>query len=490
MIPILYESNEVSFTSNGMGRLRDCLSCTVYEQRNGVFECDFEYPVTGANFDLIQPGRIVAVWHDDTGDVQPFDIVSYSKPIDGVVSFHAVHISYRLTGVTVAGKNINSLADAFDLFASASGNQFTYTADFSSSAYMAAADGTPRTVRQMLGGIEGSVLDTYGGEYEFNRFQVNLYRARGQVRDFSIRYGVNLLDYTEETDYTGTYSAVIPFWTGQNAKGVDTVVVGNKVDSGLSTYNGREICVPLDLTEKFETIPTKAQLQNLAAALMTAGQPNLPQQTITVDFIRLQDTEEYAGIQSLLQCRLCDSVGVVFPDYNMQGQFKIVSTTYDVLMERYTQMELGSLSTSLAEALGVSSGGTFTEGIEPSMDADTIAATLLTGGYFTEHFEGTRGSSVSNGYCYGGYDPLTGMVVVAFTAKNSSVLATSTDLYTVPEKYRPQATRRGVLLYGISSGNPVNAGYCTINTSGGIRQGNSNNFTLGVGVIAYGVNEA
>ena len=138
MIPILYESNEVSFASNGMGRLRDCLSCTVYEQRNGVFECDFEYPVTGANFDLIQPGRIVAVWHDDTGDVQPFDIVSYSKPIDGVVSFHAVHISYRLTGVTVAGKNINSLADAFDLFASASGNQFTYTADFTSTAYMAA----------------------------------------------------------------------------------------------------------------------------------------------------------------------------------------------------------------------------------------------------------------------------------------------------------------------------------------------------------------
>ena len=77
MIPILYEKDETSFTSNGIGRLRDCISCTVIEERNGIFECDFEYPVTGANFDLIQCGRIIAVKHDDKGGIQPFDIVSY-----------------------------------------------------------------------------------------------------------------------------------------------------------------------------------------------------------------------------------------------------------------------------------------------------------------------------------------------------------------------------------------------------------------------------
>ena len=490
MIPILYESNEVSFASNGMGRLRDILSCVVTEERNGIFELDFDYPVTGANFDLIQPGRIVAAWHDDTGDVQPFDIVSYTKPIDGVVSFHCVHISYRLSGVTVAGSNINSLADAFTLFSGAYGNTFTFNTDFSSSAYMAAADGTPRTVRQMMGGIEGSVLDAYGGEYEFDRFTVNLYKVRGTYRDFTIRYGVNLLDYTEDTDYTGTYSAVIPFWKGQNSNGVETVRVGNRVDSGLATYNGRNIVVPLDLSEKFETIPTTTALQNMAAAMMGSGQPNMPQQSIKVDFVRLQDMAEYEGLANLLQCKLCDTVQVVFPDYGMQGTYKIVKTVYDVLLERYTEMELGTLSTTLADALGITSGGTFQEGIAPTIDANTIVSTLLSGGYYTEHFEGTRGSDVANGYCYGAFDPVTGMVVLAFTAKNSSVLATSTNLYTVAEKYRPQATRRGVLLYGISSGDPVNAGYCTINTSGQVRQGNSNNFTLGVGVIAYGVNQS
>ena len=192
MIPILYDSNETSFASNGLGRLRDCISAIVVEERNGVYELDFDYPVDGANFDKIQCGRVVAVRHDDSNDVQPFDIVSYSKPINGIVSFHCVHISYRQRGLVAHGKNINSLSDAFNLLTNSTpSNPFTYEADFTSTGFMASADGTPRSVRSMLGGVEGSILDTYGGEYEFDRFRVILHRRRGQDRDFSIRYGVN-----------------------------------------------------------------------------------------------------------------------------------------------------------------------------------------------------------------------------------------------------------------------------------------------------------
>ena len=175
--PILYESNETAFASNGLGRLRDCKSCKVTEERNGIYECDFEYPVDGANFDLIQCGRIIGVTHDDSGDIQPFDIVSYTKPIDGVVKFHAVHVSYRQSGIVAQGSGINSLADAMTMLTSSAqpSNPFTYEADFTSTAYMASADGTPRSVRQFLGGIDGSILDAYGGEYEFDRFRVILH---------------------------------------------------------------------------------------------------------------------------------------------------------------------------------------------------------------------------------------------------------------------------------------------------------------------------
>lgn len=354
MIPILYESTETAFASNGLGRLRDAISVHSCEERNGVYEVDFEYPVDGAHFDDIIPGRIIYTTHDETRIPQPFDIISYSRPINGVVTFHAVHISYRQNYLTCYGSNINSISQAFQLFGTAQpSNPFSYDADFTSNAFMAAADTTPRSVRQMIGGVEGSFLDAYGGEIEWDRFNVHFLRQRGIKRDFAIRYGVNMLDFNDDTDYSGSYSSCIPFWHGQDSTGSEITVIGSRVDYSGTSYNGRNDCVPLDLTEKFESQPTSAQLETMATSVMNSKQPNLPSQNIKVDFVRLQDSPEYAQFSSLLQCNLCDMVHVEFPRYNMQGDFKIVRVVYDSLAERYIEMELGALSTSLAEALGI-----------------------------------------------------------------------------------------------------------------------------------------
>lgn len=351
MIPILYESTEALFASNGLGRLRDCIMCKVTEERNGIYECDFQYPVGGHNYDLIRLGRIIAVEHDDTNDIQPFDIVSSTEPLDGIVTFHAVHISYRLTKAVARGTNINSLADAFAMLQDAQPSSiFTFWTDKTSLGFMSSADGTPRSVRQFLGGVEGSILDTYGGEYEWDKFTVKLWNARGTERDFSIRYGINLTEFNRDTDYSESYNAVIPFWKSENA-----LIVGDMITSDNS-YTGRIDCVPLDLSDKFETQPTKAQVESMAQTILNSNQPYLPNQNITVDFVRLQDSEEYSALANLYKCSLCDYIKVEFPRYNMSGRFKIVKTVYDVLLERFESMELGNLSTTLSEALGISNG--------------------------------------------------------------------------------------------------------------------------------------
>ena len=353
MKPILFEKDETVFASNGLGRLQDCISCTVTEERNGIFECDFEYPVDGRDFNLIQCGRIIGVTHDDSGLIQPFDIVSYTKPISGVVSFHAVHISYRQSGMVATGTNINSLADAFAMLEDAEPeNPFTYEADFTSTAYMASADGVPRSVRQYLGGIEGSILDAYGGEYEFDKFNVILHQHRGHMRDFAIRYGVNMLDFKDDTDFSETYTSAIPYWKG-NDNGTDAIVIGDRVNMVDTSYNGRTICAALDLSDKFENKPTKVQLQTMAQSLMNSRQTNLPHTNISANFVRLQDLG-YQDLDSLLKCRLCDTITVIFPSYNMSGSFQIVKVVWDALADKYDSMELGALSTSLADALGIS----------------------------------------------------------------------------------------------------------------------------------------
>lgn len=360
MKPILYDFGESSFTSNGLGRLDECIDCAVTEERNGgVYECDFVYPVTGARFADIIPGRSIAATHDDTKIPQPFDIKAMSRPIDGKVTFHAVHVSYRLRGIVAKAKNINSLNAAFQALVEtaqpSSGMVFNFRTDMQRTGYCAAFDGTPRTVRQILGGVEGSILDTYGGEYEFDKFDVILHSARGQKRDFAIRYGVNLTQYQEDTDYQSAYTSCVPYWSGGDG-GVIVTCNPLKVDSGLPSFDGRDTCVPLDLTDKFESKPTATQLKNMALSVMQSRQTNLPAQTITVDFLRLQDFDEYADFRDLLQCNLCDTIDVIFPRYNMRGSFKIVKTVWDVLAGRYRSMELGSLQTSLADALGITDG--------------------------------------------------------------------------------------------------------------------------------------
>lgn len=355
MIPILYESTETGFGSNGLGRLHDCISAVCSEERNGLFELDFEYPVDGIHFDLIQCGRIVCVTHDETKTVQPFDIVSYSRPINGVVTFHCVHVSYRQTAMTVSGTNINSLADAFTMLGTASpSNPFMYWTNKTSTGFLASADGIPHSVRSILGGMEGSILDAYGGEYEWDTWNVKLWAARGSQKSFTIRYGVNLTDYEEEIDYSDTYTACIPYWTGQDENNNDIVIQGSMQTTSYPSFNGRTRCIPLDVTDKFENKPTVAQVEAQGLSYINTNQTYLPAQNIKVDFVRISDSPEYAQFASLQQCNLCDIINVEFPKYGMSGQFKIVKTEYDVLRERYNTLELGTLATTLSEALGIS----------------------------------------------------------------------------------------------------------------------------------------
>lgn len=367
MIPILYDKNETAFVSNGLGRLRDCISCEVTEERNGIYECDLEYPVNGAHYDEIQVGRIIGVTHEESDDIQPFDIVSYTKPIDGVVTFHCVHVSYRQSYITVRASNINTLADALTaLQTTEPANPFSYTTDKTSSGFAAVFDGLPKSVKSVLGGVEGSILDAYGGEYEWDRFNVRLWSARGVDRNFSIRYGVNMLDYEEELDTSGTYYKCIPYWTD----GTNKVVGSVQTASGV-TVTGRDECVPLDVSDKFENKPTKTQVEAMGLQLMNQQNPMVPKQNIHVEFVRLQDMG-FEWLDNLYECKLCDTVRVVFPDYQTESRFKIVKTVWNVLEDRYESMELGDLSVTLAEALGISSGEARTA---PEVDFVTYTGT-------------------------------------------------------------------------------------------------------------------
>lgn len=375
MIPILYRADEFFFLSNGLGRLTECSECTVTEERNGIFECEFKYPITGRFYDtIINDGGIVAVIHDDKHDIQPFDIYSYSAPIDGIVTFYAHHISYRLSNIIVSPFQASSCAIAIDGLKTHSLNKnlFTFWTN-------KATDGNfnlthPDNIRALLGGQEGSILDVYGtGEYEFDKYEVKLYLNRGVDTGVTIRYGKNLTDIVRKYDQGQTYNAVAPYWTD----GTDTVMLSDFIvlspdapltlapwtaDTGdyITDDNGEIIYfqyvniqpVPLDLSAEFEQMPSEAELRQKALDYLANNQPWTPRDNITIDFVQLWQTPEYEDVASLQRVSLCDTVSIYYPELGVTAaNAKIIKVVYNVLTERYDSMEVGTPKTSLADYL-------------------------------------------------------------------------------------------------------------------------------------------
>lgn len=349
MIPILFEQNTTSFTSNGLGRLPECIRCLVTEERNGIYECQFEYPITGAMYKELQKRRIILCTHDDKKDLQPFEIYARSIPdVRGVVTFYAHHISYKLNNIVVMPFTASTVADALSKIKtySANPNPFTFWTDKNTVAQYKSE--VPRSGRNMLGGEENSILDVFGGgEYEFDGFNVKLYAHRGQDSGVDIRYAKNLINLNQNIDISSCYNAVAPYWADMDGR---VVTLPEKI---LYFGGGEPIdAVPMDLSSDFEQAPTASQLRTLATTRYQTAKPWLPNENITVDFVQLWQTEEYKDFTGLQRVSLCDTVSVYYEPAGVEAvKQKVVKTVYNVLLERYDQIELGELQTSLGKAI-------------------------------------------------------------------------------------------------------------------------------------------
>ena len=95
MIPILYSAAEEDFTSLGIGTLADAISCRVRTKLNGSIELEMKYPVTGRRYKDLQLLRIIKAVPEKGGNPQLFDIQKITKPLKGVVTVNASHVSDR-----------------------------------------------------------------------------------------------------------------------------------------------------------------------------------------------------------------------------------------------------------------------------------------------------------------------------------------------------------------------------------------------------------
>jgi phage minor structural protein len=334
--PRLYPPTAAAWDTNGLGALSDCISCVVEETLNGPFELEMQYRLNGLHYADITLRSIILVKPNPTARSQPFRVYKISRPINGVVTINAQHLSYDLSGIVIEPFNAPSLASALEGMKTnaVTENPFEYETDKTVISDFVVA--YPSSARSLVAGQRGSLLDTYGGELEFDRYQVKLLSHRGKDNGVTIRYGKNMTDVSQEEDGSGVYTGVYPYWYSEEEGSVD---LGSSYVPVEGEFDFTRILL-LDLTEEFENKPTAEELTQKAQEYISNHDPGVPTISTTVSWYQSREFVENVN--------LGDIVGVYFSRLGISAKAKIVKTRYNALQNRYESVDIGSVRSSIA----------------------------------------------------------------------------------------------------------------------------------------------
>lgn len=356
MLPILYPSNtsKQGFNKNGLGFIKDCLSCIVSETRNGAYECELRALKTDRLSDLIIPSNFIKVRANGYDPPQIFEIYQVSGDTKTITA-KAQHLKYIACGNATSEtliinnpdtpQNIwdNHIAEYLTLT-----NHFEFYSNITSTGIVTAAKARPTRLGDIFQGVKGSMLDVFGGEFHYDNFKIELLNRRGTDTGIAIRWGSQVSNLIQDADSTTVYSHLLPFAKGKviTPTGNNTIVCyGDLINLGSNlTY---ERILTYDFSEELESdeyIDYNIFIQKLnaiASSYKVRNESALsePSVNITVD---LADT-----LKTLQDCKLCDTVLVRLGEVNTRA--KIVKTVYDCLNEEYVKIELGVIKKTIAD---------------------------------------------------------------------------------------------------------------------------------------------
>lgn len=354
MKPILFAESATAFNTNGIGRI-DCISCKVTEERNGLYELEMEVAEGADHVSDIQMSSIIVAKPSQGKSNQAFRVYKMTKPINGRFVVYAQHISYQLSFIPVMPFAVQASSGACNQTLQALKTNAAESCPFSfwtDVTTVASYEQTvPASLRSRLGGVAGSVLDKFGGEFEWDGYAVKLWENRGVTTpNVSLRYGKNITDLKQEENIEATVTGIVPYW--QSSEGSETVTLPEKVvESSYASQYPFKRTVAYDFSQDFNDKPTEAQLRAKAQAYVNQSGLGIPLVSISVSFVNLSDTEDYKDIAALQVVNLCDTIAVYFEKLDISTSAKVVKTIYNVLTERYDQIEVGALKSTLASTL-------------------------------------------------------------------------------------------------------------------------------------------
>lgn len=346
ILPVLFKATDRNFTTNGLGILSDALYCVIQHEINGTYEMEMTYPVDGLHFDEIKKWRLIFSPFDETGNRQLFEIYRITKPFNGRVSIYAWHVSYKLNHFIVKPFTASSVATAVSYLKTNElvASEFTYATDKDTFAEMKVE--IPTSIRSLMGGMEGSFIDTYGGEWDFDNFTCTLRSRLGRDSGVTIAYGKNLTDLNADYDVSSFWTAAVGYW-----KSEDDVIYSDVRYSGVAASYPELMIKTVDASMDFSEKPTKDQLNTWTQSYVDSNAKLTESESIDISFVQLWQTEEYKNVAPLQRVSLGDTVHIDYPQYGISGTARVVSYRFNVLLGRYDSMTLGNVRSNLSNSI-------------------------------------------------------------------------------------------------------------------------------------------
>lgn len=345
MSMVLFPADATTFDNQGLGSIVDAVSCNVHEVLNGEFEMEMQYPITGMQYKNFKNRRIIYTKHDPYSDPQPFRIYRITRPMNGIISIYARHVSYDLAGIPVGVFDANNAQSAMQGLKNNSlvANPFLFETTMPTVANFSCQ--YPQPCRNLLGGQEGSILDVYGGEYEWDEWTVHLQSRRGLDNGVRITYGKNLIDIEQDENIANMKTGIVPYWI--NSENGEVIYSSPQIIQAPGEFNFSSV-VPVDFGDKFESQPTPEQLADAGQQYVTNNKIGVPTVSIDLSFAQLEQYSLYESTEALERVRIGDTIHVFFAQLGINVSSRIVETNYDPILNRYNSVSVGSVRANIA----------------------------------------------------------------------------------------------------------------------------------------------
>lgn len=380
MKPILYEQTETAFTSQGIGVLADALFCVITEELNDQFDLEMRYPVTGVHYKDITLRRIIKAKPNQTDEAQPFRIYKISKPMSGVVTIHAHHISYDLSGLVVPPFNVNTTAGviaAITATAVPTIDPFTFSNTSTATSKDVVVE-KPISARAAL----SEMLKASSVELSYNKWNIAVSNQRGSDKGAVIAYGKNLIDVQQEENCTEVCTGVYPFFHTDESN----VTLTERYISLPGTFDFERI-IPLDCTSFFEeyAVPTENELRTAAQTYIAENNLGVPKVSLTIKYVSIEDSDEAIPLHMFEGIALGDPVTVKFEKLGIDAKSRCIRYDYNVLEDRTDSITIGDPKETFTDTVTKTVNRDMSDVVMTALAKATSLITNGLGGYVRFH---------------------------------------------------------------------------------------------------------